>query len=150
LAIEYVLIPFITWLMTGLLKFAINLYRARNITKAVQLIGYGGAPSNHSAIVSSTAAYIALTEGLLSPEFMIALTLAFIVIMDAAALRKRVEEHAKAINELGNFDFRTRIGHSTWEIVLGILWGSLLAWLIFMAKSDIQIPWLKTSTFLSL
>ncbi|CAI8825191.1 MULTISPECIES: divergent PAP2 family protein [Methylococcus] len=49
--------PFLAWLTAGTLKFIVNSCRARRL--AFGQIGYGGLPSNHSAIVSSTAALIA-------------------------------------------------------------------------------------------
>ena len=59
---SYLLAPFAAWLAAGCLKFAINSLRAGK--PAFGLIGYGGMPSNHSAIVSSMAALTALREGL--------------------------------------------------------------------------------------
>ena len=58
---SYLLAPFAAWLAAGCLKFAINSLRAGK--PAFGLIGYGGMPSNHSAIVSSMAALTALREG---------------------------------------------------------------------------------------
>ena len=54
---SYLLTPFLTWFVIGVLKFTINSIRAKKL--AFGLIGYGGMPSNHSAIVSSIAALIA-------------------------------------------------------------------------------------------
>ena len=54
----YVLTPFIAWLVAGTLKFIVNSVRAGKL--AFGMIGYGGLPSNHSAIVSSMATVIAL------------------------------------------------------------------------------------------
>lgn len=79
--------PFAAWLTAGGLKFIVNSVRAGK--PAFGLIGYGGLPSNHSAIVSSMAALIAFREGVSSAAFGVALTLAFIVILDASSLRKQ-------------------------------------------------------------
>ena len=62
---SYLLCPFAAWLISGGLKFCINSLRAK--TLAFGLIGYGGLPSNHSAIVSSMATLIALKEGIHHP-----------------------------------------------------------------------------------
>jgi acid phosphatase family membrane protein YuiD len=85
---SYVLTPFLAWLVAGLLKFSINSIKAKQL--AFGLIGYGGLPSNHSAIVTSMAALIAMKEGLGHPAFGVAITLAFIVILDASSLRRQV------------------------------------------------------------
>jgi len=123
----YLITPFAAWLTAGSLKFAINSLRAGR--GAVGLIGYGGMPSNHSAIVTSMTVLIALREGIAHPAFGVALTLAFIVMMDAASLRRQVGIHARALNRLGSrrldgSALRERIGHSRAEIAGGILTGA--------------------------
>ena len=132
---SYVLTPFLAWLIAGILKFLINSLRARRF--AFDLIGYGGLPSNHSAIVSSMATLIALDEGMNSPAFGVAITLAFIVILDASSLRRQVGKHAVAINKLnlstdGTSPFlRERMGHTRIEILAGVITGFAVAYLVF-------------------
>lgn len=132
--LSYLVTPFLAWLVAGSLKFLINSIRARRW--AFGLIGYGGLPSNHSAIVSSTAVLIALREGLGHPAFGVALTLAFVVMMDARSLRRQVGRQAEAINRLagesaGHAPLRTRMGHSGLEIVAGVATGAGVALLVF-------------------
>ncbi|MEO3715578.1 divergent PAP2 family protein [Roseateles flavus] len=132
--LSYLVTPFLAWLVAGSLKFLINSIRARRW--AFGLIGYGGLPSNHSAIVSSTAVLIALREGLGHPAFGVALTLAFVVMMDARSLRRQVGRQAEAINRLageaaGHEPLRTRMGHSGLEIVAGVATGAGVALLVF-------------------
>ena len=96
------------------------------------MIGYGGLPSNHSAIVSSTAALIAFKEGLAHPAFGVAVTLAFIVMLDASSLRRQVGKHAQAINALVPNSperpwLRERMGHTRLEIAAGIAVGIAVA-----------------------
>ena len=59
--VSYVLTPCLAWLTAGGAKFIINSIKAREL--AFSLIGYGGLPSNHSAIVSSMATVIASKKG---------------------------------------------------------------------------------------
>lgn len=127
----YLVTPFIAWFVAGSLKFAINSL----ITKkaATKLIGYGGLPSNHSTIVCSMAALIGLREGLDNPAFGVAITLAFIIMLDAASLRRQVGKHASALNQLNRGDnpaapqLRERMGHTPVEIAAGIVVGVLVA-----------------------
>lgn len=128
--LPYVLTPFCAWLAAGALKFIVNSIRARQW--AFGLVGYGGLPSNHSAIVSSTAALIALREGVDHPAFGVALTLAFVVMMDASSLRRQVGKQAEAINRLTgpsevHAALRVRMGHSFVEIVAGVAVGISVA-----------------------
>jgi acid phosphatase family membrane protein YuiD len=131
----YLLTPFIAWLVAGSLKFAINSLRAGKL--AFGLIGYGGLPSNHSAIVSSMAALIALKEGIQHPAFGVAVALAFIVLLDANSLRRQIGKQAKAINQLTReantaqaLPLRERIGHTKLELAAGIVVGVLVAYVI--------------------
>jgi acid phosphatase family membrane protein YuiD len=124
--ITYVLAPFLAWFVAGILKFTINSLMARKL--AFGLIGYGGLPSNHSAIVASMPALIAFKEGIGNPAFGIAITLAFIVVLDAHSLRRQLGKHAEALNRLtlpaqGQPALRERMGHTRIEITAGILVG---------------------------
>ena len=112
--LAYLVTPFCAWFVAGVTKFLINSYKAGKL--AFGLIGYGGLPSNHSAIVASTAALIAFKEGLSHPALGVAVTLAFIVLLDANSLRRQVGLHASVINRLnaGNEEkkLRERMGHT--------------------------------------
>jgi len=127
----YALTPFLAWFITGILKFMVNSFREKRL--AIELIGYGGLPSNHSAIVSSMATLVALKEGINIPTFGVALTLAFIVILDASSLRRQVGKHAAAINLLNHLRknnpelLRERMGHTGIEIASGVVVGALVA-----------------------
>lgn len=125
----YLLTPFLAWLVAGILKFLINSVNERRL--AYDLIGYGGLPSNHSAIVSSMASLIAMKEGIEHPAFGVAVGFAFIVVLDANSLRKQVGLHAELLNRIGELAgdqvLRERIGHRKMEIVAGILVGIFVA-----------------------
>lgn len=132
--LSYLVTPFLAWFVAGSLKFAINSLRAR--TWAFGEIGYGGLPSNHSAIVSSVAGLIALREGLAHPAFGVAVALAFVVILDAASLRKQVGRQAGVINRLTGDStegprLRERMGHSRVEILAGVGVGIVVAFVVF-------------------
>ena len=134
--ISYALTPFLAWLVAGGMKFLINSIKAKRL--AFSLIGYGGLPSNHSAMVSSMAALIAMKEGIDHPAFGVALTVAFIVMLDANSLRRQVGKHAMAINRLASSSdahvaLRERIGHTRIEIAAGILVGIAVAAVVHRA-----------------
>lgn len=127
---SYALTPFLSWLVAGVLKFIINSIKAKQLVFG--LIGYGGLPSNHSTVVSSTAALIAFKEGIGHPAFGVAITLAFIVMLDANSLRRQVGKHAVAINKLAagvsdHQSLREHMGHTRVEIAAGIAVGIAVA-----------------------
>jgi len=130
---SYALTPFLAWLVAGVSKFIINSFKAKKL--AFGLIGYGGLPSNHSAIVSSMAALIAFRDGIATPAFGVAVTLAFVVVLDANSLRQQIGKHAVAINKLADKMpnhqiLRERMGHTRWEIAAGIAVGIAVAALV--------------------
>lgn len=131
--LSYLITPFFAWLVAGCAKFAINTIRAKRL--AFDLIGYGGMPSNHSSIVSSATAIIAFKEGLQEPALVVALALAFIVILDANSLRQQVGKHAQIINILnknkGEKPLRERMGHTRLEIMAGVVIGIASAWCVY-------------------
>jgi acid phosphatase family membrane protein YuiD len=124
--LAYLVTPLLTWLVVGPIKFLINSARQRRW--AFNLVGNGGFPSNHSSVVTSMATLIALREGMGHPAFGVAVTLAFIVMIDANSLRQHVGRQAAAINRIARDDaahtrLRERMGHTLVEIAGGICTG---------------------------
>ncbi|APO88554.1 divergent PAP2 family protein [Marivivens sp. JLT3646] len=128
--LSYTFTPFLTWFVAGLLKFIVNSFKVKKL--AFGLIGNGGLPSNHSAIVSSIVTLVALKEGFDHPSFGVAMAFGLIVLLDANGLRLHVGYHAEAINKLtaSLSDFhklRERMGHTIIEIIAGIILGASVA-----------------------
>jgi acid phosphatase family membrane protein YuiD len=130
--ISYLVTPLLTWLVVGPIKFMITSVRQRRL--AFDLVGNGGFPSNHSAVVTSMATLIALREGMGHPAFGVAVTLAFVVMIDAQNLRQHVGRQAAAINRLvgpgAAKQLRERMGHTVIEIGGGIVTGILAGFAI--------------------
>ncbi len=104
---------------------------ARKRRWAFDLVGNGGFPSNHSSVVTSMATLIALREGMGHPAFGVAVTLAFVVMIDANSLRQHVGRQAAAINRLaGGAKLRERMGHTLVEICGGIGTGIGMGFLV--------------------
>jgi acid phosphatase family membrane protein YuiD len=127
--LTYLVTPFLTWLVVGPIKFLIN--SARHRRWAFDLVGNGGFPSNHSSVVTSMATLIALREGIGHPAFGVAVTLAFVVMIDANSLRQHVGRQAAAINRLAReAGLRERMGHTLVEICGGIATGIGMGYLV--------------------
>ncbi len=128
----YLFTPFCAWVVAGGLKFLVNSIKSKRL--AFHQIGYGGMPSSHTAIVSSVVAMTAFREGVESSAFVLSLTLAFIVIMDAMDLRRKIGQHAERLNQLAPAlpKLRERVGHSPVEVLAGVLTGIFTATLIHL------------------
>ena len=121
----YLITPFLAWLFTGVIKFVINSIKGNKL--AFEKIGYGGMPSNHTAIVSSIACLIAVKDGIEHPAFGVAIALVFVVVLDAISLRRQIGYHARELNKLTSHrldrKLRTKLGHTPMEVIAGIASG---------------------------
>jgi acid phosphatase family membrane protein YuiD len=126
----YLFTPFLAWLIAGIVKFLVNSIKSHRL--AFDLIGYGGMPSNHSAIVCSIVALIAYKEGINNPAFGVAVALVFIVMLDASSLRRQVGKHAASLNKINKIvhsdlpELRERMGHTRYEILFGAILGLIV------------------------
>lgn len=125
------------WLIASMAKVIILLIREKRLDFR-KLFASGGMPSSHSATVSSLAVAVAKTDGLRSTGFAISFMFAFIVMYDAAGVRRAAGEQARILNHLVNNlsehkpvyvkkNLKELIGHTPLEVVVGALLGILIA-----------------------
>lgn len=107
------------------------------------LMSSGGMPSSHSATVCAVVVAVAKVCGTSSAEFALAFILAFIVMYDAAGVRRAAGEQAKVLNRISDElskgdtryldkDLKEFIGHTPVQVVAGALVGIAIAVLIPM------------------
>jgi uncharacterized protein len=140
-AYKAIWVPLVAWFIAQLLKVIIHLVRNKRFDLAF-LWSPGGMPSAHSALMTALATTIGLLYGFDSPLFAISLAVAFIVMYDAAGVRRTVGYHSTMLNRMldelfkGDREFSQRlaeiIGHTKWEVfagaMLGIVLGILFTW----------------------
>lgn len=132
----YPALPFVAWVVSGTLKYAVNRIRHGG-DGARRLVGNGGFPSTHTSVVSSVAMLIGFDQGWGTPLFGLAVALTYIVMIDAVGIRRAVGESAKRINALSREIaaageaglLRERQGHTRVEVLGGLAVGTLLGWL---------------------
>ncbi len=88
------------WLTAQILKVFTGIFREREFSVRAMLFGNGGMPSSHTAAVMALATSVALTEGLGSVAFAIAMLLAIIVMNDAMGVRRETGKHSEALNRI--------------------------------------------------
>lgn len=117
------LTPLIAYLVAGSLKFFLNSFRHK--TLAFEHIGMGGFPSTHNTITSSTSSAIGFSLGFSTIEFLICLTVMFIVGIDSMDLRQKIAVHAERLNQLRQSEkpLRVTLGHKPHEVVGGVVLG---------------------------
>jgi acid phosphatase family membrane protein YuiD len=129
----------LAWIIGQSLKFPLEYLLNKRWNWGI-LFSPGGMPSSHSALVTSVALVIGMQEGFGSPLFALAFALAVIVVYDAAGVRRQAGIHAERINELMKTFLESRrfpegelkevIGHTTFEVIAGILLGFLIAFTV--------------------
>ena len=93
------MVPIILWCIVQILKFFIELIRNRKVDLK-RLVGAGGMPSSHSAIVCSLASCIGKEYGFDSGLFAISLIFAFVVMYDACGVRRAAGKQASILNKI--------------------------------------------------
>ena len=88
-----------SWLAAQIIKTLLHAARYKTFNPE-RIVGAGGMPSSHSALVVSVAIYTLRLHGFQSAEFALAMILAGIVIYDAMSVRYNAGLHAKELNRM--------------------------------------------------
>lgn len=89
----------VSWLAAQVLKTIIYAIKYRTF-RLERIWGAGGMPSSHSAFVCALAMTTCRVCGVNSVEASLAISFAFIVMYDAAGVRREAGQHAREINRL--------------------------------------------------
>lgn len=100
---------------------------------ATRLVGTGGMPSSHSALVMALAFSVGKQEGFETPFFAIALILALVVMYDAAGIRRAAGKQAEILNLLierhqvpDREKLKELLGHTPLEVFAGAILGVIV------------------------
>jgi len=131
--------PALAWITAQVLKTVIDAMRHRRINLRL-LVGPGGMPSAHSALVSGLAASAAFSQGVDSPVFAVTAALAAIVMYDAAGVRQAVDRQSAILSHILTHVPRTQddfdrfleelVGHTRVQVAAGALLGIAVATLL--------------------
>jgi acid phosphatase family membrane protein YuiD len=130
------------WLTADLLKVLILRFR-HGVTDWRRFFGTGGMPSSHTAFITGMTTCIALSEGLRSPIFGLALGLCILTSVDAAGLRRSAGLQAEVLNQIVEDLYKGRevkppkvketLGHTVPEVLGGVVVGIVVAVLLYPA-----------------
>lgn len=132
--ILFILIPVFVGVITQITKFVI--FSARHGFKWDYFFTHGHMPSTHSAFAVSLVITVGYLAGIDTAPFAIAIALAVIILDDALRLRMYLGDQGRYLNMLIdslNLDpdkyprLKERIGHRNSEVVVGIVFGTILA-----------------------
>lgn len=136
---KYIYVPIILWACIQTFKVIYDLYTTKKFNFK-RILGAGGMPSSHSAVVTSIATLIGKYQGVDSAIFGLALMFALVVMYDACGVRRAAGKQAKVLNEIVNTPGLTNVqvqeklqealGHTPVQVFVGATIG-LIAGLIF-------------------
>ena len=129
---KFLLAPLVAWAIAQAAKVIMTSMRQRRLNLRV-LAETGGMPSSHAAIVMGMTTAVGKYAGVTSAAFAIALIFSFVVMYDAAGLRRAAGRQAAILNRLvedlvhmrGMQEQRLRelLGHTPVEVLMGALLG---------------------------
>ena len=128
-------IPVLVWFCIQVSKFIVELIKTKKINFK-RLMGAGGMPSSHSAVVTSLAILVGKQEGFGSTSFALAFVLACVVMYDAAGVRRAAGKQAHLLNKivstpnLTNVQVQERLnevlGHTPIQVIVGAIIGIIV------------------------
>ena len=96
---KYLYLPVGTWFFIQVSKVITDLIKTKKFNFK-RILGAGGMPSSHSAVVCCLAALIGRGYGFASGEFALAMVFSFVVMYDAAGVRRAAGKQAKLLNKI--------------------------------------------------
>ncbi len=132
---KYIYIPLLTWFFIQLFKVIWDLVENKKFNFK-RILGAGGMPSSHSAVVMALATLVGKNVGFDSPVFALAVIFAFVVMYDAAGVRRAAGKQAKLLNKLVETPGLTGVqvteklvevlGHTPLQVFVGAIIGIIV------------------------
>lgn len=136
---KYLYMPFVVWFLIQLFKVIYDLIVTKKFNFK-RIMGAGGMPSSHSAVVTVLATLIGKYEGIQSPIFALAVVFSFIVMYDAAGVRRAAGKQATLLNKiistpgLTTLQVQERLvevlGHTPIQVIVGALIGIVVGLIV--------------------
>lgn len=134
-----IVVPIVLWCLVQVSKFFTELIVNKRVDFK-RLVGAGGMPSSHSAIVCCLASCIGNEYGFDSGNFALALIFAFVVMYDAAGVRRAAGKQAGILNKIldtpgmSTLEVQEKLiealGHTPIQVFIGALIGFLVGALV--------------------
>ena len=135
---KYIYVPLILWFAIQLFKLIYDLVTTKQFNFK-RIMGAGGMPSSHSAVVTCLATLIGKSEGVDTPIFAVSVIFAMIVMYDAAGVRRAAGKQAHLLNKivetpgLSGMEVQERLvevlGHTPLQVLVGATIGILVGML---------------------
>ena len=132
---KYIVIPILVWFCIQLYKLIYDLATTKKFNFK-RILGAGGMPSSHSAVVMTIAMMIGKDQGFDSALFALSTIFAFVVMYDAAGVRRAAGKQAALLNKivetpgLSGMEVQERLvevlGHTPVQVFVGAIIGTVV------------------------
>ena len=132
---KFIYVPVLTWFCNQIFKFIVDLVKNKKFNFK-HLLAAGGMPSSHSAFVCCLTTLVGREYGFASGIFAISFIFAFVVMYDAAGIRRAAGKQAKILNKIVETPGLTTVevqeklvevlGHTPIQVVVGALVGIIV------------------------
>lgn len=132
---RYIIVPFFTWVAIQIFKVIWDLVTTKKFNFK-RVLGAGGMPSAHSAVVIALTTMVGRNQGTTSPMFGIALIFSLVVMYDATGVRREAGKQAHLLNEIINTPGLSQVqvkeklvealGHTPIQVFVGALVGFII------------------------
>ena len=129
---RYLIVPFVTWLCVQTFKVLWELATTKKFNFK-RIIGAGGMPSSHTAIVVSITTMVGRSQGIDSVIFAVSLIFSLVVMYDACGVRRQAGKQARILNDIVNtpglstVQVREKLvealGHTPLQVIVGAIVG---------------------------
>ena len=129
---KYLYVPLILWFCIQTFKVIYDLVTTKKFNFK-RILGAGGMPSSHSAVVTSLATLVGKYEGYDTTIFAMAVVFAMVVMYDAAGVRRAAGKQAHLLNKivetpgLSGVEVQERLvevlGHTPLQVIVGAVIG---------------------------
>ena len=129
---KYLYVPLLLWFWIQVFKVICDLVKTKKFNFK-RIMGAGGMPSSHTAVVTSLAMLVGKSEGFDSAMFAVALVFAMVVMYDAAGVRRAAGKQAHLLNKiietpgLTGVEVQERLvevlGHTPLQVIVGAIIG---------------------------
>ena len=131
---RYLIVPFVTWFCVQTFKVLWELATTKKFNFK-RIIGAGGMPSSHTAIVVSITTMVGRSQGINSVIFAVSLIFSLVVMYDACGVRRQAGKQARILNDIVNtpglstVQVREKLvealGHTPLQVIVGATAGML-------------------------
>lgn len=129
---RYLIVPFVTWFCVQTFKVLWELATTKKFNFK-RIIGAGGMPSSHTAIVVSITTMVGRSQGINSVIFAVSLIFSLVVMYDACGVRRQAGKQARILNDIVNTPGLTTVqvreklvealGHIPLQVIVGAIVG---------------------------